>query len=135
MIIYISDDISLNDINEKFQEFFPYLRIDFFSGPHHWNESSPENKKMDGILKVGDARKKHPHGPLEIKSWFRTGDLEQEFREKFGLHVQVYRLHANDWVQTVGTDKLTLGEQNELGKRTASEKHMADSPTERENLF
>lgn len=135
MIIYISDERTLQDINEKFREFFPYLRIDFFSGPHHWNEASPDSKKLDPIMRVGDVRKKHPHGPLEIKSWFRTGDLEQELREKFGLHIQVCRLIGTKWVQTVGTDKLTLGEQNEIGKRTASEQHLADSHTERENLF
>lgn len=135
MIIYISDEKTLRDINDKFREFFPYLRIDFFSGPHHWNEASPESKKLEGIMRVGDASKKHPHGPLEIKSWFRTGDLEQEFRVKFGLHAQVSRFHGGEWVQTVGTDKLTLGEQNQIGKKTALEPYMAYSATERENLF
>ena len=135
MIIYIGDDMTLGDINEKFQEFFPFLKLEFFPGPHHWHEASPENKKLDSIMRVGEVRKKHPHGPLEIKSWFRTGDLEQSLREKFGLHAQVYRLHGPEWVQTVGTDKLTLGEQNEIGKKTASANHIADSYTERENLF
>lgn len=135
MIIYISDDITLNDINEKFREFFPYLKIDFFSGPHHRYESSPVSKKMKTNLRVGDVRKKHPHGPLEIKSWFRTGDLEQDLREKFGLHAQVCRIFGDDWVQTAGTDKLTLSEQNEIGKRSALDGHLADAAAERENLF
>jgi hypothetical protein len=39
-------------------------------------------------------------------------------------------------VQTAGTDKLTLEEQNDLGQRTSIQAgHEADSKTERKNLL
>lgn len=136
MLIEINDDCTLEDINDKFSGFFPFLKLEFFPGPHHWYEESPGNKKLKPGLRIGEIRKKHPHGTLAVYSWMRTGDVEQAFREKYDLHVQVFRLHGGEWIQTVGTDKLTLQEQNDLGKATSSQAgHMADSKTERENLL
>jgi hypothetical protein len=136
MIIEINDEKTLEEINEKFSDFFPFLKIEFFPGPHHWYEASPGNKKLKPGLRIGDVRKKHEQGTLPIYSQMRTGDVEQAFRQKYDLHIQIFRLHAGEWVQTVGTDKLTLQEQNELGQKTSMQAgHEADSKTERKNLF
>jgi len=136
MIIQINDHKTLDDIRDKFQEIFSFLKIEFFPGPHHWYEESPGKKKLKPNLRIGDVRKKHVQGPLELFSWFKTGDLEKLFKDKFDLNVQVYRLHDGEWVQTVGSDALNLDEQNELGRKTSMQKgHVADSPTERENLL
>lgn len=136
MIIEINDERTLEEINEKFSDFFPFLKLEFFPGPHHWYEESPGKKKLKPGLRIGDIRKKHEQGSLTIYSWMRTGDVEQDFRRKYDLHIQVLRLHGGEWIQTVGTDKLTLKEQNELGQHTSSDAgHTADSRTERKNLF
>ena len=136
MIIEINDDRTLEEINEKFHDFFPFLKIEFFPGPHHWYESSPGEKKLKPGLRIGEIRKKHEQGTLTIYSRMRTGDVEQAFHRKYDLNIQIFRLHGGEWVQSAGTDKLTLKEQNELGQRTSAQAgHVADSKTERKNLF
>lgn len=135
MIIEITDESTLEEINEKFNDFFPFLKIEFFPGPHHRYEASPDNKKLKPGLRIGDVRQKHQQGTLPIYSGMRTGDVEQAFRRKYDLNIQIFRLHGGEWVQTVGTDNMTLEEQNELGQRTSMQcGHEADSKTERKNL-
>lgn len=39
MIIHINDQKTIADIQEKFQVFFPFLKIEFFDQPHHRYEA------------------------------------------------------------------------------------------------
>lgn len=116
MIIEINDMKTVGDIQDKFNEFFPFLKIEFYGEAHHWYEGSPQKNGFPYGTSIGKIRKQHEHGELEIHSWYKTGDLEQAFRKKFGLNVQVFRLQGNTWIQTINTDKLTLKEQNESGR-------------------
>lgn len=130
MILFIEDYKTIEDIQDKFSLFFPFLKIEFYKHPHHWYESSEAKECLPPYMLIGDIRKHHQHGELEIFSWFKTGDIEQEFHKKFNLNVQVFRQHGNYWVQTSGTDKLTLKEQNELGRQAS----LAQSPGEKSKI-
>ena len=118
MIIEIDDTKTIGDIQDKFTEFFPFLQLEFYKEPHHWYEGSAERVSIPAENKVGEVRTLHEHGDLEIHSWSRTGNLEEEFRKRFGLFVQVLRRQGDEWLQTIRTDKLSLQEQNELGRKT-----------------
>ncbi|UEG48866.1 hypothetical protein LK994_09475 [Ferruginibacter lapsinanis] len=136
MIIEIDDTKTIELIQDKFSEFFPFLKIEFYEHPHHWYKESSKTTILPGNKTIGEIRKHHHQGDMEIHSWYRTGDLEQSFRKKFNLNVQVFRLHGTEWVQTVGTDKLTLEEQNDIGRKATLEvQKVADSPTANRNLF
>ena len=136
MIIEIHDIKTVADIQDKFNTFFPFLKIEFYEHPHHWYEDSLEKDAYPKDKKIEEIRKKHPHGDLEIHSWNKTGDLEQTFRKKFGLNVQVLRMEGDTWIQTAGTDKLDLAEQNEIGKKaTAENRQGMNSKTEKRGLF
>jgi len=136
MIIEIHDTKTIEDIRDKFNTFFPFLKIEFFEHPHHWYEDSLDKTPYSIDKKIGEIRKQHAHGELEIHSWNKTGDMEQTFRKKFGLHVQVFRMEGNNWIQTAGTDKLDLAEQNEIGKKvTAESRQGMNSKTEKRSLF
>ena len=121
MIIEIDDTKTIDDIQEKFNDFFPFLKMEFYKHPHHWSESSEEKEMFSNNEKIGEIRKNHLHGTLEIHSWQKTGAVEQEFRKKFGINVQVFRHHGDLWVQTAGTDELTLAEQNEIGRKVSQD--------------
>lgn len=136
MIIQIHDTRTIEDIREKFSSFFPFLKIEFYKKPHYWYEDSPEENIYPVDKKIGEIRKQHAHGELQIHSWYKTGDLEQAFRKKFGLHVQVFRLEGNKWIQTAGTDKLDLAELNEIAKNsTAVYRQGMNSKAEKRSLF
>lgn len=136
MIIEITDKATIADVQDKFSTIFPFLKIEFFEQPHHWYEESPVEKAYPAAKTLGEIRKQHPHGRLEFSSWYSTGEVEQAFRKKFNLNVQVFRLQGNSWIQTVGTDKLSLKEQNEIGRNATLESFStSDSKTERDNLM
>jgi len=110
MILSIDDNIKIADLQEKFNECFPHLKIEFYSHPHHWKESSFPNEIIDPSKKIGEVRNKHDRGIMEIKSWYQTGRVEQDFKKLYGLNAQIFRNENGKWHQTVSGDKLTLRE-------------------------
>jgi|SRR3954468_20175057 len=116
MQLSINDNKTLSEIQDKFNECFPHLKLEFYHKRHKQNYASLEEQRIKEDLKIGDIRKKHNRGILEIKSWDKTGDVEQRFQEVYGLYVQIFRLENGRWAQSVKTDELTLAEQSEAAE-------------------
>jgi hypothetical protein len=116
MLLKIFDRIKIDELQDKFNECFPYLRIEFYSRPHKWQEATHKDYLIQQGTLLEDIRKTHDSGLMNIKSWDKTGNVEQEFQKMFGLNVQILRLNKNQWIQTSDSDNLTLQEQSELSK-------------------
>lgn len=114
MILHINDNKRIEDLQDRFNECFPYLKLEFYTTPHKWLQQCEKSNLIDSAEFVGDVRKKHCSGLLEIKSWFKTGRVEQDLKELFGLNVQIFRLHKTGWIQTSYSDDLTLKQQSEI---------------------
>ena len=114
MILYIDDTRRIIDLQEKFNECFPHLKIEFYARPHHWKESSLQQELIDPSKKIGEIRKNHVHGTLEVRSSYQTGRIEQDFKKIYGLNVQIFRRENGKWHQTASSDKLTLAEQQRI---------------------
>ncbi|MDP3128017.1 MAG: hypothetical protein Q8M81_05940 [Sediminibacterium sp.] len=72
-------------------------------------------------------RKTHLSAILEIQPLYKVSAVEREFRERFGLSVQVLSKEKNNWAQAAGLDDLTLKELNELS-RNASDEYILSEP-------
>jgi len=114
MLLSINDNKMVSDLQDKFNECFPHLKLEFYHKRHKLNHASLEEQRIKEDLKVGEIRKINKSGKLEIKSWDKTGWIEQRFREDYGLYVQIFRLENGQWIQSVKTDELTLAEQSEI---------------------
>jgi hypothetical protein len=112
MLLYIDDNKTVGDLQEKFNECFPYLKIEFYNMMHKWGKSSFKDNKIDPVSRVGSIRKNHNSGTLEIKSWYKTGKVEQDLRHDYGLYVQIFFLQNNEWIQSVSSDDVTLAQLN-----------------------
>jgi hypothetical protein len=136
MIIEITDNKTTGEIGKEFSDYFPFLKIEFFTEPHHWQEPSALKHILPPDKKIRDIRKRHNPGAIEIHLWQKTGIVEQEFSRSFGLNVQIFRKHGSEWIQAAGTDELILEDQNELG-RSASQNmlHGTDRKFENEKLL
>lgn len=121
MIIEIEDTRTIEEIRKSFSQKFPFLKIEFYDVPHEWQEGSSRKHLLAHEKTIAQVRKRHNAGGLEIHAEQKTGAVEQQFRNHFGLHVQLFRRHGDAWVQTVGTDELTLAEQNEIGQRACED--------------
>ena len=130
MIIHIHDSFSLSDIQDRFSKCFPWLKIEFYSHPQSLKKSSKDENRISSEKNVGQVRHDHRQGELEIKSWYSVARVEKDFREKFGLNVQVFRKENGGWVQTSKTDKFTLHEQEKMARHAET----SISPKFREQL-
>lgn len=124
MIIEIHPEKKLKEISQAFSQIYPFLKLEFFRKQHRWQESSPDSELLDQELLVSQATEnKLASGHIEIHYWQKTGVVEMKFRQQFQLAVQVYRNHQGRWIQTSGTDELTLEDQNEAGMMSFHEYH------------
>jgi hypothetical protein len=111
----ISDDIQLKEIKEMFNRKFPHLKIEFFSEDHEAGEASAYKSMYDDELYLRDVRSNHTEGELSIDGHNKTGTLEANFKNHFGVNVQVWRRSGNMWLQTTTTDDWTLSQQEKKG--------------------
>ena len=123
MFLEINDQSVIRDIQHKFSDEFPFLKIEFYKKAHKKGEGSPNNDKINHYRKIGEIRTKHKGGVLKLHAEARVSDVEKGFEEKFGLHAQVFRNMRGAWIQTMGSDYLTLEEQNEIAEKSQSVNH------------
>lgn len=121
MHIEIHDHTTLGEIQEVFERYYPYLRLAFFKTPHKKYESSDPATRLSPDLRVGDVRRTHISGLMEIQPGYRVADLERAFQLRMGLPVQVFRQDRDQWVQTLGTDDFTLKDLNEISHNASDE--------------
>lgn len=114
MLLKVTDYHRISDIQDKFNECFPFLKLEFYQSPHSWKEGSANTDCFHENEKIGHIRNLHHPEILDIKSWHRTGDVEQLFKQKLNLNVQIFRRDGNRWVQSTESDALTLKQQSDM---------------------
>jgi len=130
MHIEINDNTSLREIQKVFSDFYPYLKIDFFRKSHKKFEASAEKDWIEPHTTVGNIKKTHVSGLLEIRPLNRVYEVEKEFLQHFGISVQILRREKKGWEQTAGLDNLTLKELNEWGRNSSDEYILSEPDSE-----
>jgi hypothetical protein len=115
MRLLIHDNLTVAQIQERFQEAFPNLKLEFYSRPHVFHQGSRLEDLIDPSKKIGEIRNsKEEEEEISVFSKNTVGEFEQRLRKDFGLNIQVFRRETGCWVQTIATDAYTLGEQNAM---------------------
>ena len=113
MLLVVDDSMTVGELEDRFSECFPYLKIHFYSKAHKRFEPTDTRFQYQATMRVGDIRKDFYNKVLEIKSWFTVAKVEHDLKELCGLNAQVFRqLHTGETVQTTLSDNLTLQEQS-----------------------
>lgn len=124
MILNLTQKTKIRQLQECFSVSFPYLKLEFFDKPHGWGEKSSEAHCYDPSYRLSTVCTGYfEEGEIVAKPWAKAGEIESFLSERFGLYSQVYRRNGSGWIQTAGTDDLTLFEQNEIGKESVTEHH------------
>jgi glycerol-3-phosphate O-acyltransferase len=121
MHIEINDKTTLQEIQDVFSNFYPYLQLNFYKKAHKIFESSPDADLIPPDKKVSEIKKAHVSGLLEIQPLYKVAEVEKEFQQRFGLSVQVLRKEEDGWVQTTGMDDFTLKYVNEMSRNASDE--------------
>ncbi len=116
MKIEISDHRKIYGIQEEFNKMFPWLKLEFFSKPHKVGGPSPKTQLVAPSKTLGECRTVHDSGTITITPMMTVAELEQSFRDVYGLSVQVFRKSGRSWLETTITDAWSLEKQNEQGK-------------------
>lgn len=115
----------VSDIQQEFNNLFPYLKIELFKNPHTYQELSPKNEMIDSLTPLGklincDAK------ALDVDEKMTVGEFENLLQQECGLFVQVFRKSGRIWIGTSLTDTWTLEKQNKEGQLMSS---IHDTPT------
>ncbi len=116
MKIKIDNNSKISSIQEEFNAAFPFLRIEFFSEP-----SQPGGTSLVKVIKsqgrtLNECRTVHNKNSVSITPDLSVADLDQLFRNNYGLGVQVFRKSGKAWLETTVTEGWTLEEQNRQGE-------------------
>ena len=124
MKILINDHRKLFSIQKTFNTMFPYLKLEFFGKPH--KVGAPSSKKLikHPAKTIGECRVIHNKGTITITQAMTVADLEQNFMDKYGLSVQVFRKSGKAWLETTATDNWPLETQNKQGADLSNNPHI-----------
>lgn len=116
MKIQIDAETTISDVQKKFNEIYPYLKLDFYKKPHEESALS----EVSDLIKTTElfSKIKSISEPISINvDPERTvAQVESEFYDKCGVAMQVSRRSGDIWIQTSKTDYRTLKLQNESGE-------------------
>jgi hypothetical protein len=115
MVLFIEPETSLHSLQQSFHQVYPFLSIRFYK--KNINDSANSGRSwVDENLSLKDvSTRSNLHGVIELHYWDKVSTVEQVFQRLTGLGVQVFRKHGLEWIDTSGSDTLTLEEQNEMG--------------------
>jgi len=108
MLLDINDTKTVGELQDKFNECFPYLKLVFYKKAHGWHKHSIPGNEVDASKTIGEISRKHNQGLIPIRSKLKIGLIEQVFKKHFGLFVQVHYQVNGQWAETAATDDLTL---------------------------
>lgn len=127
--LHIRQDANLRDIKAEFRTCFPFLKLEFFQRPHADAAGSPRREMFSDKLKLRDIRDARNDGVITLNDELTVTGLEAEFRDRFDLHVQVFRKSGRLWLETSVTDHWTLSQQNQHGSEAEETKDDALTAT------
>lgn len=107
-------------LQQEFNEAFPYLKIEFFSREHERRGGSLRQEMLSPDTELGQLQKKPTAGSIMLKDSMTVSELEELFKQHFGLAVQVFRKSGRSWIETTVTDDWTLRDQNTEGQELSS---------------
>ena len=116
MKITINDSRKIFAIQEEFSTLFPYLKLEFLSKPNEPG-GAPSGKPIKNESKtLGECRTVHNKGTVTITPNLTVTDLENSFRDVYGLGINILRKSGKSWLETTVTEGWTLEEQNNQGE-------------------
>src|SRR5688572_14838966 len=114
MKILITPKSMIKDIQESFNQFFPFLRLEFYKN-YSIADGPVKKEHLQNNILVSTAGLIHATN-FELNDLMTVGQLEYNFRMECGLTVQVSRKSGTIWLETTMTYNWTLKQQNDHGK-------------------
>jgi hypothetical protein len=135
MILKINDTTNIRELQWKFHQAFPFLKIEFFYHPYCCGAyADPADNKCHPDIPVPALILYTNPFIIKIQPWYKVGYIKETFEDTLGLHTKVYYRYGYEWIEADGYDNVCLEELNELGRRMICERK-ANRVFEREALL
>jgi hypothetical protein len=135
MLLRIDDHMYVSNLQERFNDCFPYLKLEFYNTRNKGQGTSKADSLVDLKTLVSSIRTKYGPGLMDIKSWNKTGEVEQNFKNIYGLDVQLFYLRGADWIQASREDELTLQQLLDKAKSSLPPKKVIATGDEALELY
>lgn len=122
MHLRIASNRLISDIQKEFNKVFPFLKLEFFNNKSFFNSGFSSKNIIPQTQQVGNGNLQSINGEIEIDGEMKVTELENIFKDKFNLAVQVFRKSGNLWLETTMTDNWTLQQQNNHGREISTGK-------------
>ncbi len=116
MKLIINDHRKIFAIQEEFNSFFPYLKLEFFSKPHKKGGANGNKFITHSSKTLSECRTMHTTGEITIMPGMTVSELDRNFSDVYGLSIQIFRKSGKTWLETTLTEGWTLQEQNRQGE-------------------
>mgnify|MGYP001088076428 CR=1 FL=1 len=120
MKFQIDNDTKIIDVQKRFNEVYPFLKVEFYKRGYSEKKVSAFKDRISPDKIISAEVKSFQPGNIDINRHRTVSALEKEFYEKFGITMQVSRKSGKMWIETSKTDDRTLKAQNQLGKTMSS---------------
>lgn len=114
MLLYLSSDILILDVQQAFSKAYPFLKLEFCRQDQN-GSLAVANRRLPSTVSL-KAAGLVKEGSVDIQSTMTVLELERTLLKEFGLHAQVSRQSGKLWLETNMTDEWTLQKQNEHGR-------------------
>src|SRR5438552_4129320 len=119
LIIKRGDKISI--IQDQFNKYFPFLKIEFFRQAPVSGMGNSKNKMITDDLRMEQIVGFKEEGKIKLTNNMIVSSLEKFFETQCGLFIQVFRKSGKVWLETTATDNWTLQQQNDEGRSLAQQ--------------
>lgn len=120
MKINITATKTVAELQEEFNHFFPFLKIELFTKPHEKGGASWSKYIIfEKTTPLSEIENFKGDGALEFTPETTVGAFEQAAWEQFGLAIQIFRKSMNTWIESTRTDSWTLAYQNQKGEESS----------------
>lgn len=117
--IVVDGKQNISTLQKEFNKTFSFLKIEFFREPCIKGKGNSKDKMISTNEILNRFQSKKQFGKIAFTKQTTVSELEENFLNKFGICMQVFRKSGNIWLETTSTDDWTLEQQNEEGRSLA----------------
>ena len=112
MKIVINNNRKIFAIQDEFSKMFPNLEINFHAKPNQHGGAPSKKLVRHSSKTLQECRVISKDGTIDILPSMNVSDLKENFRDVYGLSVEIFRKSENDTEESPVDTKLTLEESN-----------------------
>ena len=112
MKIVINNHRKIFAIQQEFSTMFPGLKIGFHAKPSKPGAAPSVKVIMHSNNTLQDCRAISKQGSIEILPTMNISDLKENFRDRYGLSVEIFQKGGNGADEDLVSDKLSLQENS-----------------------